>query len=244
MILGVIPARYASSRFPGKPLVDIKGKSMIRRVYEQCQKSNLLSDVVVATDDQRIFDHVIQFGGKAEMTAITHKSGTERICEIAHKFTEYDFYINIQGDEPFINPDQIDTLCTLLMEKGTQIATLVKPLTKVSQLESNDNAKVVLSHEGDALYFSRSPIPHFKSIPNKEEWLTQITYYLHIGIYGFDRQTLLSIPNMAPSPLEQAESLEQLRWLANGCKIRTAITDTPTISIDTPLDLKEVLEKM
>ncbi|RMG26224.1 MAG: 3-deoxy-manno-octulosonate cytidylyltransferase [Bacteroidetes bacterium] len=243
MILGVIPARYASSRFPGKPLAQIKGMSMIARVYAQCLKARSLDEVMVATDDERIFSHVVRFGGKAIMTASTHASGTERVSEVAAHFPQYTHFVNIQGDEPFIAPAQIDLVGNMLKETDAPIVTVVKPLTSVSQLSATDNAKVVLDHEGHALYFSRSPIPHFKNVP-MEQWPGLHPYYLHVGIYGFRREVLLAIPGMKPSALEQAESLEQLRWLANGYRIRTAISHYNSISIDTPQDLEQLLENL
>ncbi len=244
MILGVIPARYESSRFPGKPLVDIKGKSMVERVYEQCKKSHLLDEVLVATDDERIFSHVVMFGGKVEMTSSTHQSGTERVCEIAKNYPAYSHYVNIQGDEPFLDPAQIDLLCKTLTNSRLPIATLIKPLRHVSQLESRDTAKVVIDHEHNALYFSRLPIPYNRNRTDTAQWVAKNMYYLHLGIYGFERKVLLEIPNMKPSMMEQAESLEQLRWLANGYKIRTAITQNNSISVDTPQDLRDLLENL
>lgn len=242
-IFGVIPARYASSRFPGKPLADIRGKSMIQRVYEQCRKAACLSEVVVATDDERIYDHVAQFGGRVEMTREDHGSGTERVAELAGRYPEVGYFLNIQGDEPFIDPAQIELLGETLLQQGVEIATLVKPLTEVSQLDDQNNAKVVLDHQQNALYFSRAPIPFFKGL-EKKAWLAQMAYYLHVGIYGFRRDVLLGIPDLPPSEMERAESLEQLRWLANGISIRVAVSSQTNISVDTPEDLQQLLENL
>lgn len=239
-ILGVIPARYASTRFPAKPLVDILGKSMIQRVYEQCKQASLLTEVIVATDDIRIFDHVQSFGGKVMMTATSHQSGTERMCEVAQTYSDYTHYINIQGDEPYIQPEQINLLCQILLT-GTPIATLIKKMKEVDLLENPNIIKVVIDTELNALYFSRSPIPYCRGENDKSKWLEQVPYYQHIGIYGFKREVLLQIPQMQVSYLEQVESLEQLRWLANGYQIKTAISEQASISIDTPADLERLL---
>ncbi|MDB4286359.1 3-deoxy-manno-octulosonate cytidylyltransferase [bacterium] len=239
MILGIIPARYDSSRFPGKPLVNIQGKTMIERVYQQCAKADRLDKVIVATDDERIFRHVQGFSGHVMMTKGHHISGTERIGEVAKNFPEYDHCINIQGDEPYIDPRQIDLLCeTLADDPAVHIATLVKRTQDKERAQNPNSIKVVVDHNGDALYFSRSLIPFYRNLLKTGE----PTYLQHIGIYGFTREILLKIPQMKPSELETAESLEQLRWMANGYKIRTAETDMESHSIDTPEDLHRLLE--
>lgn len=244
MILGVIPARYASSRFPAKPLVDIRGKSMIRRVYEQASQASELAEVIVATDDTRIFGHVQDFGGKVEMTAEHHRSGTERVAEVAARHPQYAYCVNIQGDEPFLDPAQIDLLCRTLRAPGVEIATLIRRLTDPAALLSPHTVKVVSDHRGDALYFSRSPIPYFRDEADARHWPEHAAYYKHIGIYGFRREVLLAVAAMKPSPLEQAESLEQLRWLANGHRIRTAETNEEALAIDTPEDLDRLLNSL
>lgn len=245
MILGIIPARYASTRFPGKPLVDIQGKSMIQRVYEQTAQAQYIDEVVVATDDDRIFEHVKEFGGKVEMTGEHHRSGTERMVEIAEKKPSFSHFVNIQGDEPFIDPAQIDLLCRLLLDDPqTEIATLIHKIEELSSLENPNMPKVVVDVEGNALYFSRSPIPYVREDSNKANWLKLQNFYRHIGIYAFKREVLLKVPQMEKSYLEEAESLEQLRWLANGFKIKTAITDKVNFAIDSPEDLVRLLESL
>lgn len=233
-ISGIIPARYASSRFPGKPLADIKGKPMIQWVYEQASKSKLLSEVIVATDDQRIFDCVKSFGGNVEMTAKNHRNGTERIAEVATR-SNSDAFINVQGDEPFIAPEQIDQIAALL-NKGAKIATLVKKMEIESDIQNSNTVKVARTLSGDALYFSRFPIPFNRNIKKES------CYWQHIGIYGFGKGVLEQLVKLAPTPLEQSESLEQLRWLENGYTIQTAETDLHNISVDTHADL-QALEK-
>lgn len=245
MILGIIPARYASTRFPGKPLVDIQGKSMIQRVYEQTERAKYIDAAIVATDDERIFKHVKGFGGRVEMTASHHRSGTERMVEIAEKEPSYTHFVNIQGDEPFIDPAQIDLLCKLLLDDPkTEIATLVHKIEELSSLENPNMPKVVLDTAGNALYFSRSPIPYIREDADKSNWLNLQTFYRHIGIYAFKREVLLKVPQMTTSYLEEAESLEQLRWLANGFKIRTAVTDKVSFAVDSPADLQRLLESL
>jgi 3-deoxy-manno-octulosonate cytidylyltransferase (CMP-KDO synthetase) len=236
--IGIIPARYASTRFPGKPLADIGGKSMIQRVYEQASKA--LDTVMVATDDQRIFDAVIAFGGKVVMTSDQHRNGTDRCYEALTKVEDnFDVVINIQGDEPFVHPEQIAELKKCFDDAGTQIATLVKPFSADDDFEALFNAnspKVVFNVSREALYFSRSIIPYYRNAGHAE-WLKKQTYYKHIGMYAYRSQVLAEITRLPQSPLELAESLEQLRWLENGYKIKVGITDTETIAIDTPEDL-------
>lgn len=236
-ILGIIPSRYASTRFPGKPLVDIHGKSMIQRVYEQAKKASYLSEVIVATDDERIFNHVVDFGGKVINTATSHQSGTDRCAEVINKLNDvYDVVINIQGDEPFINPEQINQLCACFDDQYTQIATLIKKIT-ANELFNENKPKVIKSVDNFAIYFSRNPIPFFRGV-EKENWLKDHTYYKHIGIYGYKTETLQKITQLPLSLLEKAEGLEQLRWLENGYKIKVAETNLEANSVDTPDDLK------
>lgn len=242
-IIGIIPARYGSTRFPGKPLVDIAGKSMIQRVIEQCKSAGILKKVVVATDDKRIFDHVSSLGHEVSMTSSAHISGTERCHEALQKDDgKYDFVINIQGDEPFIAPEQIKLLASLF-NRNTEIATLIKGITTIEDLENPNVVKALKTDTGLALYFSRSSIPHMRNIP-KEDWMKSHQHYKHIGIYGYRIDVLGRIVTLAPTPLELAESLEQLRWVENGYRIRTAITDIETIGIDSPEDLEKALKEM
>ena len=243
MITGIIPARYASTRFPGKPLVDIHGKSMLQRVYEQCQKSKLVQ-IVVATDDERIAAHVKDFSGEVILTASTHKSGTDRIAEAADKLNLQDdsIVVNIQGDEPFIHPEDINLLTTCFENTSTQIATLVKKIETIKTLENPNNPKVVLNANKEALYFSRAPIPHLKDL-KKEDWLNHHTFFKHIGVYGFRTAVLKEINQLPCSLLEQKEGLEQLRWLENGYRIQTAETNSESIAVDCPEDLIRINKK-
>ncbi len=238
-ILGIIPARYASTRFPGKPLVQIKGKSMIQRVYEQAGKAKSLSEVIVATDDERIANEVKSFGGKFILTAGTHLSGTDRCAEVAAAVSGYDAIINIQGDEPYINPEQIDLLASCFIEKDVQLATLIKKIHTENELFNINIPKVVINTKGEATYFSRQTIPYVRS-QEKENWLNTHQFYKHIGIYGYTYPVLLEITKLAPSSLELAESLEQLRWIENGYRIKTKVTEIETIAIDTPEDLIKI----
>ncbi|HKC68174.1 MAG TPA: 3-deoxy-manno-octulosonate cytidylyltransferase [Bacteroidia bacterium] len=243
MILGVIPARYASSRFPGKPLVDILGKSMIQRVYVQAKKSSKLTDVVVATDDERIFDHVKKFGGQAVMTEVNHPSGTDRCFEALKKAgKEYTYIINIQGDEPFIDPSQIDLLAGVCDGK-TELATLMIPVDSHEVLFDTGEVKITMNDKHEALYFSREVIPHIKGV-DKKDWHKHFPYYRHVGMYAYRADVLKQITTLAPSSLEKAESLEQLRWLENGFKIKLAITDFDSHCIDTPEDIEKVIRLM
>ena len=243
MILGVIPARYASSRFPGKPLVDILGKSMIQRVYEQAKKSGKLNDVVVATDDERIFTHVKAFGGQVVMTEPNHPSGTDRCFEALKKSgKEYTYIINIQGDEPFIDPSQIDLLAGVCDGK-TELATLMIPVDSHEVLFDTGEVKITMNNKHEALYFSREVIPHIKRV-DKKDWHKHFPYYRHVGMYAYRADVLKQITTLAPSSLEKAESLEQLRWLENGFKIKLAITDFDSHCIDTPEDIEKVLRLM
>ena len=239
-ILGIIPARYGSTRFPGKPLVSINGVSMIQRVYEQALKSKSLKKVIVATDDERIAQHVLTFNGEVMMTSPQHLSGTDRCAEIILREKEkWDAVINIQGDEPFIHPEQIDLLCSCFELKDVSIASLVKQITNIDELFNHNNVKVVLNKKREAIYFSRSPIPYNRNFP-EQEWLKHSTYYKHIGIYGYRSSILNEIATLAKTNLEITESLEQLRWIENGYTIHVAITKHESISIDTPEDLEKV----
>lgn len=235
----IIPARYASTRFPGKPLAILGGKTVIQRVYEQAIAS--LDDAWVATDDERIMREVERFGGKAIMTSSTHRSGTDRIAEAARLIDcQADVVVNIQGDEPFIHPSQIEAACQCFDVADTQIATLGKPFTADQdfQVLNNPNSpKVVVDLKGFALYFSRSVIPYIRG-KEEQQWLSCHTFLKHIGLYAYRSDVLQELTQLPPSPLEQAESLEQLRWLQNGYRIRVGITHEETIGIDTPDDLK------
>lgn len=237
--IGIIPARYASSRFPGKPLADIGGQTMIERVYRQASKE--LDQVYVATDDIRIARAVEAFGGKAVMTSPNHRSGTDR-CQEAYTNigSNAQVIINIQGDEPFIDPSQIAEIKHCFDTPETQIATLVRPFDKSLGFEAlfdNSKPKVVIDNEGYAIYFSRSIIPYIRNYP-WQQWLDHHTFYMHVGMYAYRAETLAQITKLPQSSLEIAESLEQLRWIQNGYKIRVGYTTTPTIGIDTPDDLE------
>lgn len=242
--IGIIPARFASTRFPGKPLIDLAGKSMIQRVYERCLLSKSLSDVVVATDDEIIFNHVQDFGGKVCMTSTMHPSGTDRCAEAINNLKmDADVVVNIQGDEPLINPNQIDLLVDCFQDSRTQIATLIKVITQTEVLVNPNTPKVILDTDQFAIYFSRESIPHIRNTETTE-WLSKHTFYQHIGIYAYQTEVLKTITQLKPSTLERAESLEQLRWIENGYKIKTAISNDETIAIDTPEDVARVLEKI
>ena len=243
--IGIIPARFASTRFPGKPLADMDGKNMIQRVYEQV--SGVLDTVYVATDDNRIKEAVHAFGGHVVMTSPDHKSGTDRCMEAYQKVgAGCDVVINIQGDEPFIHSSQIESLMKCFTDnKDTQIATLVKPFSLDDDFESalfNPNSpKVVLNAKHEAIYFSRSVIPYYRNAPC-QKWLKRHTYYKHIGLYAYRADVLKQITALPQSSLELAESLEQLRWIENGYRIHVAISDVETIGIDTPEDLERAVK--
>lgn len=240
MVLAVIPARYASTRFPGKPLADIGGKTMIRRVYEQVLQSKRVNRAVVATDDERIFEHVRSFGGEVRMTGAGHPSGTDRCAEVAGLFPKAKFILNVQGDEPFVQPEQIDLLAdTLTGNSKFTIATLAKTIGQPEVLLNPNVVKVVFSDKNGAIYFSRQPIPFVRGAA-PENWLSQHIFYKHIGLYGFRRATLLKIAGLSPTPLERAESLEQLRWLENGLRIAVGITELETLGVDAPEDLEKI----
>lgn len=240
IILGIIPARYASTRFPAKALVNIGGKTMIQRVVEQARQAASLSHVIVATDDERIRAHVADFGGNVVMTSVNHQSGTDRCQEAVQQLgLSADYVVNIQGDEPFIQSRQIDLLASVL-DGVTELATLVKAIDNPQTLFDPNAPKVVLSATGEALYFSRHPIPYLRGKP-ADTWLNAHTYYKHIGLYAYRTDVLAQLTQLPPSSLEQAESLEQLRWLENGYRIRTVITDLDSHGIDTPEDLERAL---
>jgi 3-deoxy-manno-octulosonate cytidylyltransferase (CMP-KDO synthetase) len=235
-IIGIIPARYASTRFPGKPLAILGGKTVIERVYEQV--SDVLADAYVATDDQRIMDAVTAFGGKGIMTSPEHKSGTDRIQEAVGKLSyRPDVVVNIQGDEPFIEKEQILSLCQCFEDPITQIATLGTPFHNMESVENVNSPKIVVDNAGYAMYFSRSIIPFCRNTP-QQEWLSAFPFLKHIGLYAYRTEVLEEITRLPQSSLEIAESLEQLRWLQNGYKINVGITKMETIGIDTPEDLQ------
>ncbi len=239
-ILGVIPARYASTRFPGKPLIEIKGKSMIRRVYEQAQNAGCFQEIVVATEAESIVNHVKSWGGNVILTDNQHVSGTDRVGETAEKYPEFSHYVNIQGDEPFIEPETLILLTNTLLSQGTEIATLLSPIKDAESLMNPNVVKAVTDKTGFALYFSRHAIPFYRNEKEIQKWNQFYPYYKHIGIYGFTKEVLNQITKLPVCPLESAESLEQLRWLYNGFKILTAITDCDSIAIDTPEDWEKV----
>ncbi|UEG51614.1 3-deoxy-manno-octulosonate cytidylyltransferase [Mucilaginibacter daejeonensis] len=241
-ILGIIPARYASTRFPGKPLVDITGKVMIQRVYEQCVKCPSLDEVIVATDDTRILDHIHSFGGKAVMTSPDHQSGTDRCAEVAANHPEYQIVINIQGDEPYIDPVQISKVAACFTSTDTQIATLIKKITDAADLHNSNSPKVIVNKLSEAIYFSRSAIPHLRG-HDAGNWFGHFDYFKHIGIYGFRSEVLQAVTKLPISSLEKAESLEQLRWIENGYRIKVAETELETQAVDTPEDLQKILNK-
>jgi len=241
MILTVIPARYASTRFPGKPLVEIQGKSMVQRVYEQVQAANITGEIVVATDDHRIANHVETFGGKAMMTSPNHQTGTDRCAEVAAHFPSAKYILNIQGDEPFIKPKQIRQLADTLKKGGRAypIATLAKRIKDYEEFINPNVVKVVFTEKKAGMYFSRHPIPFIRG-KEREQWLKKGIHYKHIGLYAYRRATLLQIAKFEPTALEQAESLEQLRWLGNGLSIRVGETTFDSFGVDTPEDLERI----
>lgn len=241
--IAIIPARYASTRFPAKPLARLGGKPVIQRVYEQV--AGVLDEAVVATDDERIYEAVRAFGGRVEMTSTAHRSGTDRCWEAYCKQGRtYDVVVNVQGDEPFIRREQLEALKGCFDKPQTDIATLVKPFAEadgLAALENPNSPKVVVDAQGQALYFSRSVIPYLRGVP-REEWLSRHTFYKHIGIYAFRTEVLRAVTALPQSPLELAESLEQLRWLENGYRIGVGISQVETVGIDTPEDLARAEE--
>lgn len=241
-IIGIIPARYASSRFPGKPLIDLKGKTMIQRVYEGAIKSHYLEKVIVATDDQRIYDAVMAFGGNVMMTSESHTTGTDRCGEVAQTYPEADVVINIQGDEPLVDYRQLNQLCEAFNDEAVQIATLgINDVSREDKINPN-RIKIVLDAEGNAMYFSRSPIPNTENA--KTEVLNDFEFYRHIGLYAYRTKTLSEIIKLQPTRLEKIESLEQLRWLYYGYKIKIISTTIETPNIDVPADLEKVLRAL
>lgn len=236
-ILGIIPARYASTRFPAKPLIDIKGKSMILRVYEQARKANY-DKVIIATDDERIYEHALSHNAEVVMTSTNHSNGTSRCAEVCANIEDsFDVVVNIQGDEPFVDPDMLISLPSAFEDTSTQIATLIKKINDVELLKNPNIIKVVKNLNNDAMYFSRSCIPY------EREKVPEMSYYKHIGIYAFKISILQQLANLHPSILESSESLEQLRWLENGYKIKVVESTLEADSIDTPEDLERVLKK-
>ena len=238
--MAIIPARYASTRYPGKPLAILGGKTVIQRVYEQVK--SVLDDVYVATDDDRIYQAVLAFGGKAVMTRTDHKSGTDRIEEAAEKIgSDADVIINVQGDEPFIQPSQIKTLMHFFDAPETQIGTLGKPFESIEAIENPNSPKIVTDNRGFALYFSRSVIPYIRG-KERDSWFGEYPFLKHLGVYAYRREVLEEVTKLPMSSLEKAESLEQLRWLQNGYRIRVGLTDIETVGIDTPEDLARAEE--
>lgn len=240
-IIGIIPARYGSSRFPAKALADINGKPMVQWVWEKASACPALQEVVVATDHPAIFAAVEKAGGRACMTSKQHQSGTDRCYEaLSQQAESFDYVINIQGDEPFIAPEQISLLASLLNGK-TELATLKKRIKDTKTIFNPNVVKVVSSQGGEALYFSRSPVPHIRSTA-ETDWLAKHVFYKHIGIYAYRADVLAKITQIAPSSLEEAEALEQLRWLQNGYRIQVAETEFESMGIDTPEDLQKALQ--
>jgi len=242
MIVGIIPARYASTRFPGKPLIDIEGKSMLQRVYEQAGNCRLLHQVVVATDDHRIAEHVRAFGGNVVMTAANHPSGTDRCMDALQQLPgNYHYVINIQGDEPFIEPEQIDELASALIDGSVELATQMIAVNSHEMLFDKGEVKIVVNSNNEALYFSRMVIPFIKGVA-EDQWHMRHRYYRHVGMYAYRQDILQRITQLPVSLLEKAESLEQLRWLENGFTIKCVETKYESHCIDTPEDLEKVLK--
>lgn len=240
--IGMIPARYASTRFPGKPLAMLGGKMVIQRVYEQTART--LGEAYVATDDERIMAAVSAFGGKAVMTSASHKSGTDRIAEaVSIVGTDADVIVNVQGDEPFIHESQLQTVMSLFDDPQAQICTLGKPFTEMDAVENPNSPKIVTDKNGYALYFSRSVIPFVRGM-ERGEWLSAYPFLKHIGLYAYRKEVLQQITRLPQGALEKAESLEQLRWLENGYRIRVGLTNVETVGIDTPEDLERAERKL
>lgn len=238
--IGIIPARYASTRFPGKPLALLGGKPVIQHVYEKV--AAVLEAAYVATDDERIYDVVTSFGGQVVMTRTDHKSGTDRIEEAIEKIGgEWDVVVNVQGDEPFVSKSQLDTICHCFDDPTTQIATLGKPFESMEAVQNPNSPKIVVDNMGFAMYFSRSVIPYVRG-KEKSSWLTHYPFLKHLGIYAYRKDVLRQVTQLPQSSLEIAESLEQLRWLQNGFKIKVGTTDVETVGIDTPQDLERAEE--
>jgi len=243
-IVGIIPARYASTRFPGKPLIDINGKSMVQRVYEQASKSKSLNQIVVATDDERIFSHIKNFGGEALTTSTDCASGTDRCYDAVRQLdADIDYVINIQGDEPFIAPEQIDELAAALTGNGIELATQMIKVNSYETLFDKGEAKIVLNSNEEAIYFSRMVIPFIKGVP-EIEWHLHHNYYRHVGMYAYRKDILEKITALPVSSLEKAESLEQLRWIENGFIIKCIVTAYESHCIDTPDDLQKARQML
>jgi 3-deoxy-manno-octulosonate cytidylyltransferase (CMP-KDO synthetase) len=244
-ILGVIPSRYASTRLPGKPLVDIGGKSMVQRVVEQARLCGALDAVVVATDDERVAEHVRSFGGDVVMTSPAHPSGTDRCFEALEIMgrDRFDAVVNIQGDEPFIVPEQIDELCACLAAPGVHIATLAQVVTDDRDLDDPGEVLITTDVHLNALYFSRAAIPFLRDAGNGPRH-ERFSYLKHVGLYAYTSDALATIVQLAPSALEKAEALEQLRWLENGLPVRIGLTTHPSFCVDTPADLEEARKRV
>ncbi|MFH0992411.1 MAG: 3-deoxy-manno-octulosonate cytidylyltransferase [bacterium] len=239
-VVGVIPARYASQRFPGKPLVDLLGKPMIQRVYEQAHKAKLIDCVVIATDDKRIEEAVLKFGGEAKLTSPDIKSGSDRVAAVA-QMIHGDIYVNIQGDEPLIEPEMIDLgISVLLEDSAAHVGTVVRKIDNPADLTNPNVVKVILDKQQYALYFSRSVIPWVRDEADQQQWLEHQAFYKHIGLYTFRREFLLKYSQLEESPLEKSERLEQLRILEHGYRIKVGITRYESIPIDTPEDVERV----
>ncbi|MCD4772654.1 MAG: 3-deoxy-manno-octulosonate cytidylyltransferase [Bacteroidales bacterium] len=245
-ILGIIPARYASTRFPGKPLAMIGKRSMIQRVYEQVKKADVLLDVIVATDDKRIENHVKDFGGKVMMTSADHENGTDRCNEVVKNIQEknpekkWDVVVNIQGDEPFIDPSQIKIVTSCFSNKNAQIATLAKIISTKEELFNTNIVKIIIGKNNKAIFFSRQAIPFIRN-SGKDNWLIKHEFYKHIGIYAYRTDVLSKITQLKKSSLEIAESLEQLRWLDNAYEIDVRLTNIESVGVDSPDDLKNII---
>ncbi|MBS1954778.1 MAG: 3-deoxy-manno-octulosonate cytidylyltransferase [Cyanobacteria bacterium SZAS-4] len=236
MIAAIIPARYASTRFPGKPLVKIAGVTMIERVYRQAKKCKLVTRVIVATDDDRIAEVVRGFGGEVAMTRDDHATGTDRLAEVAQRLTDIDIIVNIQGDEPLIDPDSVDSVVTPLLESSVEMATASRLLTNPAEIESPQVVKVVVGQDKNALYFSRFPLPFYRDATD----ISDQVHFGHIGLYVYTRECLLKISKLAPTPLEKAECLEQLRALENGIKISVVQFKTQALAVDVPEDVEKI----
>lgn len=236
-VLAVIPARYGSTRLPAKPLLDLGGQPLIWRVYEAVRTCQAIDEVVVATDDERILKAVTDLGGNCQMTDPNHQSGTDRVAEISARLPKYEYILNVQGDEPFIQTQQLQSVIALLAKDRAQIGTMARPLGQIDQILSQQVVKVVMNDAREALYFSRSPIPFIRDL-DQAEWVDQHAHYQHLGLYGFQREVLSSLTKLEVSTLEQAEKLEQLRWLQAAFKIKVALTDHVGMGIDTPEDLE------
>ncbi len=238
-VLGVIPARFGSSRFPGKPLIDLKGKTMIQRAYEGAKKSKLISELIVATDDLRILQEVERFGGKAEMTSEDHPSGTDRCAEVLSRNSDFDLVINIQGDEPLVEARQLDSLIEVFSDSSVQIATLATENISQEDLHNPNRIKVIIDNSKNAIYFSRSAIPNSQNFSGNP--FDVFPFLRHIGLYAYRSEVLTQITKLEPTALEKIESLEQLRWLYNEFKIRVVKTNIETPNIDVPADVDKVL---